>query len=106
MTKISYETFFSTLSNGRRLEVLKYLNENGPKTVTEIVDGTGIEQSAVSHMLGKLQACEVVHVTIDGRQRSYCINSETLAPLFKLVDKHLEKFCKHECDCCGRRSSG
>lgn len=106
MTKVSYETFFSTLSNGRRLEVMRYLNNHGPKTVTEIVEGTKIEQSAVSHMLGKLQACEAVHVTVNGRQRTYSINSETISPLFKLIDQHIEKFCKSNCDCCSLSDSG
>lgn len=100
MTKVSYETFFSTLSNGRRLEVLRYLNSQEPQTVTEIVKGTGLEQSAVSHMLSKLQACEVVHMTAAGRHRTYSINSETIAPLFQLIDKHIEKFCKGTCECC------
>lgn len=106
MTELSYKTFFSALSNGRRLEVLRYLNNHGPQTVTEIVAGTGLEQSAVSHMLGKLQACEVVHVTVAGRHRNYSINSETIAPLFALIDKHIEKFCKGTCDCCDQPQSG
>lgn len=100
MTEVSYETIFSTLSNGRRLEVLRYLQKTGPQSVTQIVEGTGIEQSAVSHMLGKLLACECVHVVTDGRHRAYSINTETIAPLFRLLDQHIEKFCQGQCDCC------
>lgn len=100
MTETTYENFFAALSGNRRLEMLRYLKANGPKSVTEISEGTGIEQSAVSHGLNKLLACECVHIEARGKQRMYSLNHETIEPLFDLIDKHIEKFCKNECQCC------
>lgn len=100
MKEVSYKTFFSTLSNGRRLDVLQSLIAKGPRTVTQIVADTGLEQSAVSHILSKLQACEVVHVSAEGRQRTYSANAETIQPLFALIDRHIETFCTGVCENC------
>lgn len=100
MTKISYETFFATLSGNRRLEILQYLQKAGPRNVSEIVTGTGIEQSAVSHSLNKLLACEFVHIEVRGKNRYYSLNEVTIVPLLKLIDQHIATFCSGECACC------
>jgi DNA-binding transcriptional ArsR family regulator len=100
MTEISYDTFFATLSGNRRLEILQYLKTSGPKNVTDIAIGTDIEQSAVSHNLNKLLACEFVHVEVRGKQRFYSLNEETIVPLLQLVDRHIETFCIGKCHCC------
>ncbi len=100
MTKISYDLFFATLSGNRRLEIIQYLQQTGWQNVTEIAHGTGIEQSAVSHSLNKLLACQCVHIEVRGKHRYYSLNEETIVPLFKLIDRHIEKFCRGDCDCC------
>ena len=100
MKDVSYEQFFSTLSGGRRLDILRYLQSSGPKSVLEIAEGTDIEQSAISHNLSKLLSCGCVHLDIQGKRRVYSVNNETIGPLFSLIDQHLEKFCTHTCTDC------
>lgn len=105
MTNKSYETFFAVLSGQRRLEILKYLQTAGPQSVTDIAAGTRLEQSAVSHALNKLLSCEFVHIEIRGKHRVYSLNKDTIVPLLRLIDKHIEIFCSSACcDCDTARS--
>ncbi len=62
--------------------------------VSSIVEKTGIEQSAVSHNLKKLTECNILTVEQKGRERLYSLNKETVQPLLKLVQNHVEKNCK------------
>lgn len=100
MTEISYEQFFATLSGNKRLEILQYLKVSGAKNVSEIAEGTGQEQSAVSHSLKKLLSCQCVHVEVRGKNRLYSLNSETIVPLLQLADTHIQNFCKAQCQHC------
>lgn len=100
MTEVSYKEFFATLSGDKRLEILQYLKESGAKNVSEIAEGTSQEQSAVSHSLKKLLGCQCVHVEVRGRNRLYTLNSETIVPLLKLADQHIQNFCKNDCQHC------
>mgnify|MGYP003399093739 CR=1 len=100
MREISYEQFFATLSGNKRLEILRYLKENGAKNVSEIAESTKQEQSAVSHSLNKLLNCQCVHVEVRGKNRIYSLNSETIVPLLKLADWHIKSFCKDQCQHC------
>ena len=95
-----YDKFFGVLSGNRRVDIISYLKKNGSQNVTDISKGTGIEQSAVSHALNKLLACEFVHIEVRGKHRYYSLNSETISPLLELIDQHIYKFCDGGCDCC------
>ena len=100
MTEVSYKEFFATLSGESRLAILEYLKDGDAKSVSEIAKGTGQEQSAVSHNLGKLLNCQCVHVEVRGKNRYYSLNSETIAPLLKLADQHIQNFCQNACQQC------
>ena len=100
MSKVSYSQFFATLSGDSRLEIVQFLRNNGTQNVSEIAAGTNMEQSAVSHSLKKLQACECVHVEARGKQRYYRLNNETIEPLLDLADSHIENFCQNQCSHC------
>lgn len=84
--------FFNTLANKTRLSIL-YALQNGEKSVNDIVDQTGHEQSLVSHNLKLLRHCNFVEMRVNGKQRMYSLNQETIAPLFVLVEKHMRGFC-------------
>lgn len=96
----SYDKFFGVLSGNRRLDIISYLKNNGSQNVTAIAGGTGMEQSAVSHALNKLLACEFVHIEVRGKHRYYSLNNETILPLLQLIDQHITKFCDGKCNCC------
>lgn len=100
MLDFSYKRFFATLGNERRLAIINYLARDGPKTVTQIVEATTLEQSAVSHSLKRLLSCQFIHLEQNGKERLYSINTYTIKPLLALIEKHVNTFCKKICDTC------
>lgn len=84
--------FFSTLANPTRLAIIEHLNE-GPMSVTELVDALGQEQSMISHNLRPLARCKLVKRVREGKSNIYHLNKETLDPILKAVENHAEKFC-------------
>lgn len=104
MNKVSYEQFFGTLAGNRRIEILQYLHENGAQNVSDLAAGTGQEQSALSHNLRKLLACQCVHVEVRGKHRYYSLNDETVVALLDLVDTHLQNYCQKQCGHCSTSS--
>ena len=95
MNKSQYKTFFNTLGNVTRLEIIHALREK-PLTVTEIIKETGHEQSTISHSIKKLENCHFVTVEKRGQNRVYALNEETIIPLLKIMDVHVKKYC-HKC---------
>jgi len=65
----SYELFFETFSNKTRMKIVQSLM-HGPKSVTEITNSVGEEQSTVSHNLKKLSQCNFLEFKADGNERS------------------------------------
>jgi len=96
MLKSEYKKFFLTLGNEQRIEIILCLLE-GPKTVTEIVEKVGAQQSTISHNLHQLRACSFVEVEVKGKRRVYSVNKKTISPLFKLIQKHAQTYCKKQC---------
>ena len=100
MITSSYKRFFTTLGNENRLKIIHFLAQKGPQNVSQIVNGTKLEQSAVSHNLKRLLSCQFVHTKQNGKERIYSINKETIKPLLILMDKHVEKYCQGICEMC------
>ncbi len=92
----SYNLFFETISTPIRLDII-YLLRNSPKNVTEICRALKQEQSKISHNLKCLTECHVLDVKKQGKQRIYSLNKETMIPLLKLIEKHVQKYCCKEC---------
>jgi len=97
MIYTSYDDFFTVLSNKQRVKILQYLNQEGPKSVSEISSKLKIEQSAVSHAMRRLYMCHFVEVKQQGKERMYSINKDTVQPLFKLIEKHVKAYCVKGC---------
>lgn len=91
-----HKFFFETLGNKARWDIIRFLLKR-PSRVTDIGEKLGYEQSLVSHHLKRLETCGFVKVETNGTERIYHLNTETIAPLFKLVDGHVNKFCKKVC---------
>ena len=92
----SYYLFFDTISNKTRMAIIDSLMQRA-KSVNEICEDINEEQSKVSHSLSKLMECNFLEVSREGKRRVYSLNRETIVPIFKLVDKHVSKFCSGEC---------
>ena len=99
MMKPQYKRFFHTLANKTRLEII-YTLRNKEMNVTEIIEATGFKQSSVSHNLKRLVQCEFVHVRKDGQYRNYSLNKDTMEPLLRTMDTHVNKYCIRACKKC------
>lgn len=91
-----YKEFFKTLGNQERIEIVWCLLEKD-KNVSQIVEILKAEQSSVSHNLQRLLKCAFISVKPNGKERVYSVNKETIAPLFELIKKHANKYCKKFC---------
>lgn len=72
-----------------RLLILSLLRES-PCTVTELAEGIGMEQSAVSHQLRLLRTMGLVTSTRVGRNVSYCLYDQHVASLLDEAVYHAE----------------
>lgn len=93
MINKSYKRFFKTLANDNRLQIIHFLAESGSKNVSDIVGGTKLEQTLVSHNLKRLHECHFVEVEKNGKERVYSLNKKTIDPLLALMDKHVNSYC-------------
>lgn len=93
-----FDDFFAVLGNKQRVKILQYLQKNGCKSVNEICQGLGIEQSAVSHCMKRLLECHFVEMEPRGKERIYCINKKTVQPLLELIDEHVQSYCAKGCN--------
>jgi len=96
MLSASHQQFLKTLGNPKRMELMLLLMK-GPMTVTELMKRSGMEQSTVSHHLKRLKLCQFVKNKANGKERIYSVNEETIEPLFRLMDKHVKKYCQRLC---------
>lgn len=93
-----HRLFFKAFSNRTRLEILDLLKEK-PANVTEICGTLGFEQSRVSHNLKCLEQCGFVSSEQNGKWKTYTLDKETILPIVKLFDKHIDKY-KDKLKCC------
>lgn len=98
MLSEAHRAFLKTIGNPRRVELMLLLLKR-PMTVTELVEKSHMEQSTVSHHLKRLRLCTFVRVQARGKQRIYSVNEETAGPLFRLMNKHVKKYCQRLCTC-------
>jgi DNA-binding transcriptional ArsR family regulator len=98
MKDLSYKLFFKAFSNKTRFEIINSLRK-GPKSVSDIVKKTGLEQSRISHNLKCLIDCGFVENNRNGKKVIYSLNEETIKPLLELIDKHIRKYERHLVKC-------
>lgn len=91
-----HKFFFETLGNEARWDIIHLLLKK-PHRATDIAEKLGYEQSLVSHHLKRLSTCGFVKAEQNSTERIYYINKEIIGPLLKLVDKHVNQFCKKAC---------
>jgi DNA-binding transcriptional ArsR family regulator len=94
----AYKLFFKAISNPTRLKIINVLR-NGPKTVTEIANETGFEQSRVSHNLKCLLDCGFIENKRKGKYVIYSLNKDTILPLLDLMDKHISLYAEYLIKC-------
>ncbi len=92
----SYEDFFKNFANKTKFKIVMLL-KNKPMSVNELSKAMKEEQSKISHNLAKLYKCNILTVKQKGKQRIYSLNKDTVIPIIKLVEKHVEKHCHGRC---------
>ncbi|MDD3175085.1 MAG: metalloregulator ArsR/SmtB family transcription factor [Candidatus Nanoarchaeia archaeon] len=92
----SYYHFFEVIANKTRFKIIESLM-CGPLNVGQICLATKEEQSKISHNLKVLSGCNVVDVKKDGKLRIYSLNKETVEPMLRLVEKHVQTYCEGNC---------
>lgn len=90
----AYDRFLTTLKNKVRLAIIQALIKK-PKNVTQLTGELSIHQTTVSHGLKRLLDCGFVFVEKNGKERIYSINKKTIEPLMKLMENHVNKYCKY-----------
>ncbi|MCH7597875.1 winged helix-turn-helix transcriptional regulator [Patescibacteria group bacterium] len=96
MIETPYTIFFRTLGNQTRLAII-YTLKSGEKNVTELTKVLKLKQTTISHNLRRLLRCQFIKIRQDGPFRYYSLNKETIEPILKLTDKHVNKYCKNLC---------
>jgi len=74
------------IAHPMRIAILNYLESGDKKTVTQIYESVGIEQSTASHHLGILRDKGVLTVTREGKNAYYCIRHTKLSTLIDCIN--------------------
>lgn len=93
MINTPYKLFFQTLSNSNRWEIVNLL-QSGERNVTQICKDLQMDQSTASHALRRLERCGFVTLKSNGKERIYALNTKTFLPLLKLMERHMDTYCK------------
>jgi DNA-binding transcriptional ArsR family regulator len=89
---------FRGFADSSRLSILNALRD-GPLTVTQIVEETGLSQSNTSNHLGCLRDCGLVSREQRGRSVSYQFSDDRVANLINLADELLADVAKGVYEC-------
>lgn len=96
MLSHAHRELLKTLGNPQRFGIMLQLL-SGPLNVSQIMEKSGLRQTAVSHHLRRLRLCRFVNVKENGRERVYSVNQDTVGKFFRLLDTHAKKYCAHLC---------
>ncbi len=85
------------LGNEIRINIIKSLREK-PKTVLELCEEQGKEQSTISHALQQLRKCNFVGFEKKGKERYYFIKSKIFTKnsnknILELIEEHVKEYC-------------
>jgi ArsR family transcriptional regulator len=91
--------FFQALANPARMQILALLREKGSRSVSQICNDLGLEQTYISHNLKCLTFCGLVTVQREGKSRIYSVNKQTVLPLLEITDRHLREYASNLFTC-------
>jgi DNA-binding transcriptional ArsR family regulator len=89
---------FRGFSDTSRLSILEALRD-GPLTVGDIVEKTGLTQSNVSNHLRCLSDCDLVVSTPQGRYTLYYLSDSRVAGLLHLAEELLHEVARGVYEC-------
>jgi DNA-binding transcriptional ArsR family regulator len=86
----SFKLFARVLANRTRFDIVMQLMD-GERSVLELCDALGYEQSRVSHNLKCLLNCGFVEVEQRGKRRIYRLNSD-IKDLILKIENHIQLY--------------
>ena len=86
---------FKLLGDATRLNIITLLTQREPLCVEDLMNCTGMEQSAISHQLKKLRANHIVKAEKVGKHVRYSLEDHHVLDLYNLASEH----------CCEEHSS-
>jgi len=89
---------FRGFSDPSRLSILNALRD-GPLTVSEIVEATGLSQSNASNHLGCLRDCGLVVAEQEGRYVTYHLSDDRVGELLALAESLLADVARGVYEC-------
>jgi DNA-binding transcriptional ArsR family regulator len=89
---------FRGFSDSSRLGILEVLR-NGPLTVGEIVEATGLSQSNASNHLGCMRDCGLVVAEQSGRYVTYQISDDRVGDILVLTESLLADVARGVYEC-------
>ena len=89
-----YYPFFEMLSTPLRVDIIRLLQDKKSLTVTQICEALNQEQSKISHNLKRMTMCNILSVTPKKNFRYYSLNEDSIVPILKIIDKHVNMHCK------------
>lgn len=89
---------FRGLGDPSRLSILDALR-NGPLTVSEIIEATGLSQSNVSNHLGCLRDCGLVAAEQEGRYMTYHLSDDRVGELIAVAESLLADVARGVYEC-------
>jgi DNA-binding transcriptional ArsR family regulator len=90
---------FNGFADPSRLSILEALRGGNSRTVTEIVEATGLSQPNVSNHLGCLHDCGLVTREQQGRYVYYQFSDERVDLLLRLADELLADVARGVYEC-------
>lgn len=88
MARSARVRILGVLANQNRLDILVCL-QDGNKNASEIVEWTGLTQSAVSHALSILSSSGLISHVPKNRFRYYGICAPVIPPLFSVLQQYI-----------------
>ncbi|HWV57442.1 MAG TPA: metalloregulator ArsR/SmtB family transcription factor [Longimicrobiales bacterium] len=89
---------FRGFADPSRLAIIEALR-NGPMTVTELVEATGLTQSNTSNHLGCLRDCGLLSRQQEGRYVRYQLSDERVSGLLEQADALLSDLARGVYEC-------
>ena len=90
--------FFRGFGDPSRLRIIEALRD-GPHTVSEIVEATGLSQSNVSNHLACLRDCGLVMAERNGRYMTYQLSDDRVAEILALAESLLADVARGVYEC-------
>lgn len=79
---------FKLLGDTTRLNIITLLTKREPLCVEDLMNCTGMEQSAISHQLKKLRDHHIVKAEKEGKHVWYSLEDHHVLELYTLASEH------------------